>query len=112
LQFLIPVIISALVGRFDVAHNTDSGVHLTHRSLGGQIYQQLTGLVNVFVVPLVSIVPALLYLKMRQLGGEPLTDTLAAIEDPDVQRSLWQQRMRTRLSLHPSRPSKPRNQTD
>jgi hypothetical protein len=50
-----------------------------------------------------SIVPALLYLKMRQLGGENLADTLAEIEDADDSRSHWQERMRTRLSLHPSR---------
>jgi serine/threonine protein kinase len=106
LQFLIPIVISALVGRFAIVHETDSGIHLTDRSVSGQIYQQLTGLVNVFIVPLVAIVPALLYLKMRQLGGEPLADTLAEIEDPDAQRSVWQQRMRTRLSLHPSRTSK------
>jgi hypothetical protein len=54
-------------------------------------------------LPLMSIVPALLYLKMRQLGGEDLTDTLTGIEEADDQRSEWQQRMRTRLSLHPSR---------
>mgnify|MGYP003289114572 CR=1 FL=1 len=50
-----------------------------------------------------SIVPALLYLKMRQLGGEDLTDTLTGIEEADDQRSQWQHRMRTRLSLHSSR---------
>jgi hypothetical protein len=51
-------------------------------------------------VPLISIVPALLYLKMRQLGGETLGSALAQMEDVDTNRSEWQQRMRTRLSLH------------
>jgi hypothetical protein len=61
-----------------------------------------------------SIVPALLYLKMRQLGGEPIGEVLAEIEEADAQRSEWRQRMRTRLSLHPSRGSvsKARNTTD
>jgi hypothetical protein len=59
-----------------------------------------------------SIVPALLYLKMRQLGGETLADALAEIEAVDAQRSQWQQRMRTRLSLHPSRGSKAHRQPD
>ena len=49
---------------------------------------------------LISIVPALLYLKMRQLGGEPLSAALAQIEESEDERSNWQQRMRTRLSLH------------
>jgi hypothetical protein len=51
-------------------------------------------------MPLMSIVPALLYVKMRQLGGEPLTTSLAQIEEGEGQRSEWQQRMRTRLTLH------------
>jgi hypothetical protein len=46
-----------------------------------------------------SIVPALLYLKMRQLGGERLVDAMAQIEEVDEERKEWQQRMRTKLSL-------------
>jgi hypothetical protein len=64
------------------------------------IYQQFLGLMVIFVVPLISIVPALLYLKMRQLGGEPLSAALAQIEEVEDKQSAWQQRMRTRLSLH------------
>jgi len=37
---------------------------------------------------------------MRQLGGEQLTASLAQIEEGEGDRSKWQQRMRTRLSLH------------
>jgi hypothetical protein len=51
-------------------------------------------------VPLFSIVPALLYIKMRQLGGEHLSTVLAQIEEGEGKQSAWQQRMRTRLSLH------------
>jgi serine/threonine protein kinase len=103
LQFLIPMLFSFLIGRFTLIKHTESGLHVANRSMSGQIYQQLTGLINVVIVPLMSIVPALLYLKMRQLGGEDLADTLAGIEEADDQRSEWQQRMRTRLSLHTSR---------
>jgi len=56
--------------------------------------------VNIFVLPLISIVPALLYIKMRQLGGEPLSAALTQIEDGEGTQSSWQKRMRTRLSLH------------
>lgn len=56
-----------------------------------------------------SIVPALLYLKMRQLGGETLAEALAQIEEVDTQQSAWQQRMRTRLSLHTPRANTPRS---
>ena len=110
LQFLIPVIFSALIGRLTVVQHTESGIHVANRSVSSQIYQQLTGLINIVIVPLMSIVPALLYLKMRQLGGENLTDVLAQIEEADDKASQWQQRMRTRLSLHTSRGSGGRRQ--
>ncbi len=111
LQFLIPVLFSFLLGKLSVIKNTDSGIHLANRSMGRQIYQQLAGLVNVFIVPLMSIVPALLYLKMRQLGGENLADALAEIEEADDRRSQWQQRMHTRPSYQTSRGGKPSKST-
>jgi len=94
LQIVIPMTVSFFVGRIRV------GINLPKASLSNQLYQQVVGLVNVFVVPLISIVPALLYLKMRQLGGESLSAALAQFEEVEGQRSQWQQRMRTRLSLH------------
>jgi hypothetical protein len=94
LQILIPMVISFFVGRIRVGVNVESAT-LEHR-----IYQQVLGLVNIFIVPLISIVPALLYIKMRQLGGEPLSNALSQIEEGEANQSAWQQRMRTRLSLH------------
>ena len=94
IQFVIPMIVSAFVGRIRI------GVDLEKATLATRIYQQVLGLVNIFVVPLISIVPALLYIKMRQLGGEPLSAALAQIEEAENKQSAWQKRMRTRLSLH------------
>ncbi len=94
IQALVPMVVSLLVGRIRV------GIDLERPTLSHQIYQQVLSLANIFVVPLISIVVALLYVKMRQLGGEPLSAALAQIEEGDAQRSEWQQRMRTRLSLH------------
>jgi len=95
LQILIPMIVSFFVGRIRL------GANLHPASWGEQIYSQFAGLVNIFVVPLISIVPALLYVKMRQLGGEPLSSVLTQIEETDdAERRVWQQRMRTRVSLH------------
>jgi serine/threonine protein kinase len=94
IQIIIPLIISALVGRIRI------GVDLQKASLAHRIYQQVLGLVNIFILPLISIVPALLYIKMRQLGGEPLSTALAQIEEAENKQSAWQRRMRTRLSLH------------
>lgn len=94
IQIVAPIIVSFLVGRFRIAINKPPA------SVATQIYQQVLGLANIFVVPLFSIVPALLYLKMRQLGGESLTAALTEIEDGDTERSAWKQRMRSRLTLH------------
>jgi len=77
-----------------------------------EIYQELSGLINIFLIPLAAIVSALLYLKMRQLGGEPLSAALEKIEEIDIGRSEWQRRMRTRLSLHPSRGSRPSSRAE
>jgi hypothetical protein len=41
----------------------------------------------------------LLYIKMRQLGGEQLKLALEQLDEGEGERSNWQQRMRTRLSL-------------
>jgi hypothetical protein len=97
LQFLIPAVVSAFLGRFGVRRGSGMNV-----SVGppGPIGQQLTGLVNIFIIPFMAIVPALLYLKMRQMGGESLGETIAQIEEVEAARSRWQQRMRTRLTLH------------
>jgi serine/threonine protein kinase len=94
LQLMIPMIVSFIVGRVKFVVNGPKA------TLAAQLYQQLVGLVNIFVVPLIAIVPALLYLKMKQLGGEPLTAALTQIEETEGERSAWQQRMRTRVSLH------------
>ncbi len=97
LQFVIPIAVSALLGRFALHRSTHGQLSVGASS---QIGQQLTGLVNIVIVPLMSIVPALLYLKMRQMGGESLTETMAQFEAAEPVRSDWQQRMRTRLSMH------------
>jgi hypothetical protein len=95
LQIVIPMIVSAVVGRVRFVVNGPKN------TLTQQLYQQFLGLVNIFIVPLIAIVPALLYIKMKQLGGEPLTAALMQIEESEEgARSAWQQRMRTRLSLH------------
>ncbi len=94
IQFLIPAIVSACVGymagRSKANKNTPSA----------QVVQQVLELANIFVIPLISIVPALLYVKMRQLGGESLASVWTQIEEGEGKQSAWQQRMRTRLSLH------------
>jgi serine/threonine protein kinase len=94
LQFIIPFIVSTIVGRFAFAGIRDKN------AFAPKIYIRLAALFNIFVIPLISIIGALLYLKMRQIGGEPLKDILEHLEVGDRPRSQWQQRMRERLSLN------------
>lgn len=100
LQIIIPMIIGAMVGGISVGVSVNGQSTRQERN---KILQQITALVNIFVVPLISIVPALLYLKMRQLGGESLSPLLNQIEEAEHRSSHWQERMRTRLSLHTPR---------
>ncbi|MDQ6652898.1 MAG: protein kinase, partial [Acidobacteriota bacterium] len=109
LQFVIPITVSALVGRISFGVSQSSGAPKHEISVSHNVYQQLSGLFNIFIVPLMSIVPALLYLKMRQLGGEPLAEVLAQIEEEDAKQSEWRQRMRTRVNLYTPRRSTPRS---
>lgn len=90
IQMAVSFIVGFVAGRAKVQKN----------SVSAQIYQQVLDLANIFVIPLISIVPALLYVKMRQLGGESLSSVWAQIEESEGKQSAWQQRMRTRLSLH------------
>ena len=93
LQLLIPMTVSSIVGFVAGRSRVEKD------SVAAQVYQQFLDLANIFVVPLISIVPALLYVKMRQLGGESLSTVWAQIEEGDGKQSAWQKRMRTRLSL-------------
>jgi len=94
LQFTIPITVSFFVGLMAGRAKVEKN------SISAQTYRQILDLANIFIIPLISIVPALLYVKMRQLGGESLATVWAQIEEREGKQSAWQQRMRTRLSLH------------
>jgi serine/threonine protein kinase len=101
IQFLVPAAVGGVVGAFIGS----SGMKGQGTHLNLKITSQLASLVNIFVLPLLAIVPALLYLKMRQLGGETLTDVMSQIEDVEGARNKWQQRMRTKLHVTPRSPT-------
>ena len=89
-QILVPATVGAVLGALIGTTSQGKGVHV-------RVFTPLTSLVNIFVLPLMAIVPALLYLKMRQFGGETLNDVMAQLEE-DGARTKWQQRMRSRLT--------------
>jgi hypothetical protein len=92
LQLLIPMIVTALAANF-VGFNP-KGEHRIAR----KIYTHLLALLNILIVPLISIMMALLYMKLRRVGGELLKDTLDELESDEMPRRRWQQRMK--VSLH------------
>ncbi|MCA1608850.1 MAG: hypothetical protein LC730_05245, partial [Acidobacteria bacterium] len=61
-------------------------------------------LLQIFLIPLQivitsfsAIIVALLYLKTRQAGGEPVRDLLEKFEETELPRKKWQERVRQRL---------------
>jgi serine/threonine protein kinase len=94
-QLLTPSLMNFLMARLI---GISRGVQVGHRV---RVTAQLTSLTTIFIMPLMSIVPALLYLKMRQLGGETLTEVMAQLQVLDEAKSDWQQRMRSRLTVTP-----------
>lgn len=95
IQILVPAIIGAIVGAITGA-STKRGSGRTVKILA-----DAANLLNIFFLPLLSIVPALLYLKMRQFGGDTLSDVMAQLEEMEGTKSGWQQRMRSRLTVTP-----------
>jgi serine/threonine protein kinase len=100
IQFLVPMIVSSVIAGLFVGTNAAA-----HRGVRVKVTSQLSSLINIFVIPLMSIVPALLYLKMRQFGGETLGEAMAQIENVEGAKSNWRQRMRTRLAVTPRTPT-------
>jgi serine/threonine protein kinase len=92
LQLIIPIIVTSLAANFAHFNAPDKN------NFALKIYGHLLALLNILIVPLISIMVALLYMKLRQVSGEQLRDTLEQVETDEVPRSKWQQRMR--VSLH------------
>jgi hypothetical protein len=96
IQWAIPLIASSLtavaIAFFLKAIKAQSAPELT-----GRITGMMTVLLNVFFIPLISTLTALLYLKTRQVGGETLREVLSLFEEDDAPRTRWQHRMRERI---------------
>ena len=94
LQWAIPALMSSIVLRaLGMNPQAEAGVGVSLR-----FGEWIGTLLNVIFIPLVAMLTALLYLKVRQLGGERLKDMLDQFEQEEVPRSNWQKRMRERIS--------------
>ena len=96
IQLALPFIMGAIVGFLSFKmKGGDLQINTGSKALG-----HFAPLFNIITVPLISITTALLYLKMRQLGGETFKETLEQFESVEAPRSRWQQRMRRRLTVN------------
>jgi hypothetical protein len=80
------------------------GVDLEKASLSASHLPTGPGPGHIFVLPLISIVPALLYIKMRQLGGEPLSTALAQIEEAEAKEIRGKTDAHAAQSSHSNKP--------
>ncbi|MCA1566631.1 MAG: protein kinase [Acidobacteria bacterium] len=96
IQLTLPFIMGAIVG-FLSFKMKGGDVHI---DFGSKALGHFAPLFNIVTVPLISITTALLYLKMRQLGGETFKETLEQFDNVEAPRSRWQQRMRRRLTFN------------
>lgn len=94
LEWTIPALMSSLVlSALGIKRQAQGGIGVSLR-FGEWISTSL----NVIVIPLIAMLTALLYLKVRQLGGERLKDMLDQFEQEEAPQTKWQKRMRERLS--------------
>lgn len=92
-QLAIPMMLGWIVGW------SMSGAAKGQARISPKVVEKVMPLINLFLLPLLSITTALLYLKARQLGGESLKRDIDKFEEEEVPSSLWQQRMRSRLTM-------------
>jgi serine/threonine protein kinase len=97
IQYVMPALVSSLI----MASFSGSKIVVKigqSFDVNSKISAMISVLLNVFFIPLLSTLTALLYLKARQLGGETLKEALSEFEEEETPRAKWQQRMRERLN--------------
>ncbi|HJQ71367.1 MAG TPA: protein kinase [Blastocatellia bacterium] len=94
-QYIIPITAGGLVGL--VIGSIFKNMPEARRSLFADVTGVITTILNILIVPLISILTALLYIKTRRMGGETLKEMIDEFEEEDVPQTNWQRRMRQRL---------------
>jgi serine/threonine protein kinase len=95
INILLPFLLSGLFA---------AAFGLKHRKMGEgatvtvRVGEIIPTLINIFILPLLATLTALLYLKVRQLGGERFNEMLDQFESQEAPKTKWQQRMRERLN--------------
>lgn len=66
-------------------------------SLRDLLFQLIWFPIAVFITSFTQVLMALMYVKTRQAGGEPMLDLLKQFEDDDKPQTRWQERIQKRL---------------
>ena len=67
------------------------------QSLRDLLFQLIWFPVAILITSFTQVLMALMYVKTRQAGGEPMRDLLEQFEDDDKQQTRWQKRIHKRL---------------
>jgi hypothetical protein len=99
LQFVLPLLVSATVGFIVASAIKAFNPGGLKANLFGVAFQVLSMPINVTLGAFSSILTALLYLKMRQAGGETLTDAVEQFDAGELPTTKWQLRMREKTRV-------------
>jgi hypothetical protein len=67
------------------------------QSLRDLLFQLIWFPVAILITSFIQVLMALMYIKTRQAGGEPMSDLLKQFEDDDKPQTRWQKRIHKRL---------------
>jgi hypothetical protein len=99
LQFVLPLIVTSIIGFVVVSAMkafNPAGVKANLFSVSFQILQLPA---NILMGAFSAIVIALLYLKMRQAGGETLKEAVEKFDEEELPNTKWQKRMRDKTRV-------------
>ena len=99
LQFVLPLLVSAAVGFIVASAMKAYNPEGLKANLFSVAFQILSMPINVTLGAFSSILTALLYLKMRQAGGETLTDAVEQFDAGELPTTKWQLRMREKTRV-------------
>jgi hypothetical protein len=95
IHFLLPFLLGSLFSAAFGLRNRHMGEGATVTVRVGEL---IPTVINIFILPLMATLSALVYLKVRQLGGERFNEMLNQFEAEEAPQTKWQQRMRERLN--------------
>ncbi|MFY9611645.1 MAG: serine/threonine-protein kinase [Blastocatellia bacterium] len=101
MQYLIPLFfhsVTATIIVSSIALSGDPGLKM----FAPKLTSLMTEILNVLLVPLISTLNALLYLKTRAAGGESVNEAFIRLQEEERPSKKWEIRIRERMNSSPS----------